>query len=390
MSGLGSLAGCTFGPMQLELSALGAVRPPAEAVLAGAARREAQGFDAVWWIDHLLHWFPDSVWTEDLVPQAATQASPHVFLDPFPLVAAAAGATEHVRLGVGVTDLVRRHPAQLAQTAITLDHVTGGRFLLGVGTGEDLNIGPIGMTNERPLGRLEEGLAVMRALWASPDPIDFDGDHFQLRGMALGAPLFGETPPEIWLAAHRPRGLRLTGAHADGWLPLVTDLEEYRSLLGELRTAEAASGRAPGSVTAGLYARVVIAAEDGAAAAAMDDSFLLRFITLTRPDEAFAARGAEHPLGAGTFGLTSFNPVGLGREDALSLAEAVPGDVVRDTAIHGTPAQVAEQLAEFAAAGAEHIQLTNMTPLAAPALAAESEALLGETVAQLRGSVRNG
>ena len=63
-----------------------------------------------------------------------------------------------------------------------------------------------------------------------------------------------------------------------------------------------------------------------------------------------AARGAEHPLGAGTFGLTSFNPVGLGREDALSLAEEVPGDVVRDTAIHGTPAQVAEQLAEFAAA----------------------------------------
>lgn len=370
--------------MPLELSALGAVRPPAEAVLAGAARREEQGFGAVWWIDHLLHWFPDSIWTEDLVPQAAKQPSPHVFLDPFPLVAAAAGATERVRLGVGVTDLVRRHPAQLAQTAITLDHITEGRFLLGVGTGEDLNINSIGLTNERPLARLEEGLALMRMLWESPEPVDFDGDHFQLRGMALGAAPYGERPPEVWLAAHRPRGLRLAGAQADGWLPLVTDLEEYRRLLEALRAAEAAAGRSAGSVKAGLYARVVIAAEDGGAAAAMDDSFLLRFITLTRPDEAFSARGAEHPLGAGTFGLTSFNPVGMAREDAIALADAVPNEVVRDTAIHGTPAQVAEQLAEFVAVGAEHVQLTNMTPLAAPSLAAESEALLGETVAILR------
>ena len=55
----------------LELSAMGAVRPPADAVLAAAQRREQQGFDAIWWADHLLHWFPLSIWTPDLVPQAA-------------------------------------------------------------------------------------------------------------------------------------------------------------------------------------------------------------------------------------------------------------------------------------------------------------------------------
>src|SRR3954447_25557932 len=58
-------------PARLELSAMGAVRPPAEAAVAAAARREAQGFDAVWWADHFLHWFPYSIWTPDLVPQAA-------------------------------------------------------------------------------------------------------------------------------------------------------------------------------------------------------------------------------------------------------------------------------------------------------------------------------
>ena len=138
----------------LELSAMGAVRPPADAVLAAAQRREQQGFDAIWWADHLLHWFPLSIWTPDLVPQAATQPSPHIWFDPVPVVAAAAAATRDIRLGIGVTDVIRRHPASLAQTALTLDHLTGGRFVLGVGSGEALNLEPFGVTNERPLSRL--------------------------------------------------------------------------------------------------------------------------------------------------------------------------------------------------------------------------------------------
>ena len=82
----------------LELSAMGAVRPPADTAVAAAQRRELQGFDAVWWADHFLHWFPLSIWTPELVPQAAAgQASPHVWFDPVPVVAAAAGATRDVR-----------------------------------------------------------------------------------------------------------------------------------------------------------------------------------------------------------------------------------------------------------------------------------------------------
>src|SRR3954447_24438281 len=171
----------------LELSAMGAVRPPADAAVATAQRREQQGFDAVWWADHYLHWFPLSIWTPELVPQAAAgQASPHVWFDPVPIVAAAAGATRDVRLGIGVTDMVRRHPASLAQTALTLDHVTGGRFVLGVGTGEALNLAPFGLRNRRPLSRLDEGLHVLRLLMAGTGEIDFAGDHFRLQGASMG------------------------------------------------------------------------------------------------------------------------------------------------------------------------------------------------------------
>ncbi len=99
---------------RLELSAMGAVRPPVEAALAAASRREQQGFDAIWWADHFLHWFPRSIWDPELVPQAAGQASPHLWFDPVPVVAAAAGVTRDIRLGIGVTVPACRHPPSLA------------------------------------------------------------------------------------------------------------------------------------------------------------------------------------------------------------------------------------------------------------------------------------
>ena len=366
---------------------MGAVRPPAATATAAARRREEQGFDAIWWADHFLHWFPLSIWTPDLVPQAAAQPSPHVWFDPFPVIAAAAAATTDVRLGVGVTDLVRRHPALLAQTALTLDHLSGGRFILGVGSGEQLNLAPIGLDNTRPLGRVAEGLQVIRRLFDTPDPVDFEGEFFTLREMALGLRPLGDRPPPIWLAAHRPRGLELAGATADGWLPLATDPATYATMLGRVRDAAARAGRAPDAVTPALYARVVLAERAEDAAAIVDGSLLMRFIALTRPAEAFAARGAEHPLGDGAFGLTSFLPTRYGRAEALALADRVPPEVVRDTVLLGTPDEVATSVEAFVAAGARHVQLTNMTPLAAPERAAASDELLGDLVANLQKGV---
>ena len=137
-------------------------------------------------------------------------------------------------------------------------------------------------------------------------------------------------------------------------------------------------------MTPGLYARIVVTESREAAEAAIDGSLLMRFIALTRPAEAYTARGAEHPLGEGAFGLTSFLPTGYDREQALALAAAVPVEVVRDSVVYGTPDEVAATIAEFVAVGARHVQLTNMTPLAAPELAASSEALLADAVAALR------
>jgi phthiodiolone/phenolphthiodiolone dimycocerosates ketoreductase len=371
----------------LEISVAAAARPPIDAVLTGVARRESQGFDAVWWADHLLHWFPTSIWTQDLVPQASTQVSPHVWMDPFALVAASAAAAPNMRFGVGVTDLVRRHPAALAQTALTLDHITQGRFILGVGAGESLNLSPLGMTNDHPIARLEEGLTAMRLLFASPDEVDFTGRYVTLRAVALGLRPFGEAPPPIWIAAHGPRGLALVGGLGDGWLPLCPDPIEYAAMWACVKDSARAAGRPADAVMPGCYVRILLAEDDEAARRIALGSLLLRFIALTGSASTFARHGYEHPLGEGVVGLTSFVPSRLGRGQALRLAAAVPDAVILDTVVAGSPSTIATRLADLGAAGARHLQLVNMTPLADPSQAAASEQLLGEAIVDLRGAV---
>ena len=284
-----------------------------------------------------------------------------------PVVAAAAGVTRDIRLGIGVTDLVRRHPASLAQTALTLDHVTGGRFVLGVGTGEALNLTPYGMTNERPLARLDEGLEVMRLLMGGTGPVDFAGDHFRLEGAEMGLGPVGDRPPPIWVAAHRPRGLALTGRRADGWLPLTTDPAEYARMLAAVRAAARAAGRDDDAVTPGLYARVVVAPD------ARGGRGRHRRIAAHALHRAHALRrGVRRPRARSTRSERASSASrpscrrATGARRPCAWPRRCPSEVVRDTVIHGTPDDVAAALAAFVAEGARHIQLTNMTPLAAP------------------------
>lgn len=370
-------------PFALEISAAAPARPPFDASVAAAERARDRGMAALWWADHLLHWFPPSLWTPDLTPAAASVPSPHTWFDPFAMAAAVGQRVDGIRLGVGVTDTVRRHPAALAQTALTLDHITKGRFILGVGAGEALNLTPLGIENRRATSRLAESLEVMRLLLGTSDEVDYEGEHITLRGAAVGLRPYGDAPPPVWVAAHGPRGLELTGRFGDGWLPFCTDPAEYRRMWAAVRTAATAAGR-PDAVTPGLYARVVLAADDDAARTAVAASVLMRFIALTAPASTYARHGAEHPIGEGLAGITRFLPTGLGRTEALALADRVPGEVACATVVAGSPATVAARLGEMTDAGARHIQVVDMTGLAAPALAADSPALLGEALTALR------
>jgi len=100
-------------------------------------------YDSVWWPDHLMGWIPDGLWKPELIEVSKFQKSPHTFLETFTIMAAAASNTSNILLGSSVTEPFRRHPAEIAQAFLTLDHISKGRAILGIGAGEGENIIPL-------------------------------------------------------------------------------------------------------------------------------------------------------------------------------------------------------------------------------------------------------
>jgi alkanesulfonate monooxygenase SsuD/methylene tetrahydromethanopterin reductase-like flavin-dependent oxidoreductase (luciferase family) len=147
-------------------------------------------------------------------------------LDTSSLLSAILAQTEGLRVFADVGNLPLRPPAVLAKAAATLDLLSGGRFELGIGAGGYLDaahaMGAAALTPADSLAALEEGVAVMRAMWSGERRgLRLDGRYYQLDGVHPGpAPAH---PIQVWIGANRPRALALTGRVADGWVsPLMS------------------------------------------------------------------------------------------------------------------------------------------------------------------------
>ena len=370
--------------MDIELGMPGQIMPPVDRAVANALRNEADGFDAVWWPDHLMGWFPDSLWTPDLTRLAQSQPNPHVHVDPLLMMAVVGAQTTRARVGVVVTDLIRRNPAVLAQTMLTLDHLTRGRAILGLGSGERLNVEPYGMSFDRPVARLAEGIDVMRLLWESDGPVDFEGRFHRLHNAVLGMSPYGQASPPIWTAAHGPRMLDLTGRKADGWLPTKMSAAEYAGSLDTIRRSAKDAGRDPGSITPGLLAYVLVG-PDEQTVQRLKEQALVRALCVLLPAEVFRRLGVEPPLAAAGSGFHDFIPTAVSRAEALRIVDAIPPEVVGYYAFCGTPEQIVDQVEAQYDAGLRHLIMWNITAFGDPDLAGFSFRALGQIKDELRG-----
>ncbi|MBI3949037.1 MAG: LLM class flavin-dependent oxidoreductase [Acidobacteria bacterium] len=357
---------------RIELGMPGGIMPPFDKVIQQAQRGEAKGYDAVWWPCHLMGWHPQSIWIPEITELAKYQRNADTYFDPITTMAAAGAHTQRIKIGVGVTDVIRRTPAMLAQSMLTLDHITQGRTILGLGSGEQCNITPYGLDFSQPVSKLEEGLKIIRLLWESGGKaIDFDGTFWKLEGAVLGLePYAGKCPP-IWIASHGPRMLRITGRHADGWLPTMMSVDEYRDKLSIIRQAATEAGRDPEAFTPGLLAYVVVD-EDRSVVSKLLDSILVKGLCLLLPAEVFRRFGYEPPFGQEAVGFHDYVPSRFGYEDSIRVISRVPREVVEYYTLHGTPEDVAEQIAALAEVGLRHVVLWNITALGDPSRARAS------------------
>jgi len=200
------------------------------------ALAESVGFDGLLVSEHFHPWVDDH--------SAAGYA--------FATIGAMAQATERIRIATGVTTpLFRYHPAVVAQAAATLDRLSGGRFDLGVGTGENINEGPLGYVfpgyAERA-ARMREALQIMRRL-LDGEKLTFKGDYYQTDRARLYSPPVGRV--RIWLAAGGPKSSALAAELADGIITSVkVPAETIENVIEPAGAAAAAVGREPPVVIA--------------------------------------------------------------------------------------------------------------------------------------------
>ncbi len=139
------------------------------------------------------------------------------------------GATQRLKLGTSIVQISARTPAATAMAAMTLDHLSQGRFILGLGvSGPQVVEGWYGQPFGKPLARTREYVRILRDIWAREGPVSNEGPHYPLPiagGTGLGKPLKASIHPlrtdiPIYLAAEGPKNIALAGELCDGWLPL--------------------------------------------------------------------------------------------------------------------------------------------------------------------------
>lgn len=167
--------------------------------------------------------------------------------DAFTLLGAIASHTSRLKLATGIVNIFSRSPSLLAQTFATLDEMSNGRAIIGLGTsGLQVVERWHGIKFDRPLRRMREVVDIMR-LALSGKRVDYDGEFFKLSGFTMLIKPVRERVP-IYLATFKPQSLRMTGEIADGWLPTHLSLAHLPAMRADLAAGEQKAGRPAGSV----------------------------------------------------------------------------------------------------------------------------------------------
>ena len=191
------------------------------------ALAEDLGFDSLWCGEHIAYTSP--------------------ILDPFVRLSYAAALSERLTFGTCVYLAPLRPAAATAKQVASIDHLCGGRFVFGAGSGGEFpaEFDACGVSVKERGARLDEGIDVMRALWTG-EPVSFHGRFVQFENVHMQPPPLTPGGPPIWCAARQEAALRRIGRKADGWVSYVIAPERYARGLEVIEAAAKDAGRTIG------------------------------------------------------------------------------------------------------------------------------------------------
>jgi F420-dependent oxidoreductase-like protein len=274
----------------------------------------------------------DSVWTAEAYGS-----------DAFSVLCWMGARTSRIKLGTSIVQISARTPACTAMTAATIDHLSGGRLILGLGvSGPQVVEGWYGQPFPKPMGRMREYVTLLRLMLKREGPVTFAGRHYQLPykgGAGLGKPLKLITPPlrshiPIYLGAEGPQNIKMATEIADGWFPLY--YSPYRPEV----YAESLRGAAPGFEIA---CPVTVSVNDDLQQALAPIKWMLAFYiggmgARTKNFHADLVRRMGYPAVADRVQELFF----AGRREEA--AAAVPDEFADEISLAGPPARIRERL----------------------------------------------
>jgi probable F420-dependent oxidoreductase len=208
----------------------------ARAMVDLATRAEALGFDSVWAHDHVFN-----------VGHVFDRIGDKPYYEPLTVLSHVAARTERVRLGTSVLVLPYHNPLRLAKTAATLDVLSGGRVIMGVGVGSiEKETTAMGAPFAERGAFSDEAIAVMRALWSEEDP-KFEGKFWRFSGMKF-SPKPLQKPIPIIIGGISHAAIKRAARLGDGWHPLGLSPEGLGQGMATLREEARANGRDPARI----------------------------------------------------------------------------------------------------------------------------------------------
>ncbi len=307
-------------------------------VIEAFKRAEEAGFEDAWLGDHFISWFPEKP-----------------FGETWSLLSAAAMVTRKIKLGSGVTDPFRRSSALLAQSASTLDQLSGGRGILGLGAGEPMNLIPFGIDWEKPVPRLKETIHNIIELWNSTveNPFTYSGEFENFRDAFLQIKPFNARMP-IYVGGSSPRARRIAGEMSDGWFAYIHSPQTFREDVHEVFDAARKAGRSPDDIDTAVYFHCSID---------KDPDVARQSVVLPA---AFALILSRDKLSR--IGYDEGIPDDFSLEKAVinkrlvqrlhDMASKISDKAINEVALFGTPDQILGRIEQYAKAGLKHCVLS--------------------------------
>ncbi|MGY5871653.1 MAG: LLM class flavin-dependent oxidoreductase [Candidatus Thorarchaeota archaeon] len=368
----------------LKIGAPGPFLPPWESALKNAKTIDSLGYDSMAFPDHFAGFVPQSIWTPEITQLVYLQPSPHTYYEMSSIMSACAVITENVQLISAVTEPLRRHPVLIAQTFLTLDHISNGRAVLGIGAGEIENVEPYGLSYRGQVGKLRESLKIIRHIWENHEPFNFDGKFWKLRDAVMSLrPAVEGKPPPIWIAALGPKMLEITAEYGDGWIPTLLQPKDFGKKLRTIQDIRKKK-KINRKFTAALWNWCILD-EDESVCERLMNTDLAKAFALLLPDSEWKKYGYNHPFGEGFHSLTDYIPMRYDKATTTDAMNQVPKEILQDFYMTGDAESIIKQLEAYVLQGLDHIILWNATGMYDLSKTKSSYGVMKEVLAYVKG-----